>query len=111
MQERLHDLAPMAQLMATSEQMLAYRMGLSVPPSLAMTSRKRFKSGGLKPKRLAKLVLESNPDIVVLSNRWPKQARRRIERGMRTSHRRVLRSWKGRMVYIRRSSRREQDSR
>lgn len=65
--------APHARLAITSNQIFAYRLGLPVPPHLAVTSNKRRQTGGLSDEMIRHTVRTAQPDVVILTNRWGKQ--------------------------------------
>ena len=101
--EKLSRLAPEARTMTTFQQMQAYRLGLTVPPQLAVTSRKRFHSGELDAEKVAHLALQADSDIVCFDGRWPRAAASRVQRAIRSTHRRVLSSRSQGEFYVRRT--------
>lgn len=78
--------APRARRMVTSHQTYAYRLGLDIPPSQAVTSRKRFDRWGLPSNELVSVALAFDPDVVALDTRWPKSALTDIRDALRATH-------------------------
>lgn len=100
--------APGAKLAVTTNQTIAYRLGLAVPPNLAVTSSKRRNSGHLKDDEIRRTIKETQPDVLILTNRWGKAftggfLRKRIG----AEYRRVYykRSARELAVYVRRPAR------
>lgn len=77
---------PDARRMVTSRQMSAYRLGLEIPPSQAVTSRKRFARGTPSLEDLVETSIEFDPDVVALDDRWPRSVATRIRRELRDTH-------------------------
>jgi 4-amino-4-deoxy-L-arabinose transferase-like glycosyltransferase len=67
--------APNARSMVTSRQIYAFRLGLEVPPELAVTSSKRFRSGQLSAGRVSALIEKRRPDVVIIDRRWAQPIR------------------------------------
>jgi 4-amino-4-deoxy-L-arabinose transferase-like glycosyltransferase len=72
--------APNARSMVTSRQIYAFRLGLEVPPELAVTSSKRFRSGQLSANRVSALIEKRRPDVVIIDRRWAQPIRDAIAR-------------------------------
>lgn len=70
--------APHARSMVTSRQIYAFRLGLEVPPELAVTSSKRFRSGQLSAKKVSALIEKQKPDVVVIDRRWAQPIREAV---------------------------------
>jgi hypothetical protein len=77
---------PGARRMVTSSHMYAYRLGLDIPPSQAVTSRKRFQRWKLSADELVTVSLDFDPDVVALNERWPAAAVGRIRSKLAQSH-------------------------
>jgi hypothetical protein len=82
----IRDGAPQAQRMVTSHQTYAYRLGLDIPPSQSVTSRKRFGRWGLSSDELVSVALAFDPDVVALDTRWPQSALIGIRDALRKTH-------------------------
>jgi hypothetical protein len=82
MDEAIRRHAPRARTMVTSKQVRAFRLGMEVPPELAVTSSKRFRSGQLSAKKVGAIVSGRHPDIVIIDRRWPAPVRESLERAM-----------------------------
>lgn len=98
---------PHPKLMVTSRQIYAFRMGVEVPPWLAVTSSKRFKVGLLHPKEIIRIIRAGRPDIVVIDNRWTPWTGNKLQRSLRKRYRLVLEDSEHRdvRVYVRRGHR------
>jgi 4-amino-4-deoxy-L-arabinose transferase-like glycosyltransferase len=70
--------APRARLMVTSRQIYAFNLGLEVPPELAVTSSKRFRSGQLSASVVRSLIRKRRPEVVVIDDRWRKATRESV---------------------------------
>jgi hypothetical protein len=67
----------------TNEQMAAYRAGVEVPPSLAVTSNKRIWSGSLHASDVVREILEGKPEAVVfVEQHWSPTFTRQVERNL-----------------------------
>ena len=100
--QRVRQSVPDARRMVTSRQMYAYRLELDVPPSQAVTSRKRFQRWKLSSQELAATSLQFDPDVVALDDRWPASAVRKIRHALRESH--VVLHQKGREIVLARKT-------
>ena len=72
--------------MATSRQMLAFRAGLLVPPKLAVTSKKRFRSGFLDSESVLQVIEERRVAFVFESRRWPSELRKLLRKRLRRNY-------------------------
>lgn len=72
--------------MISSRQIYAFRLGLTMPPNLAVTSLKRFGTGNIDYEDILVELRHFKPDIVLLDKRWPKRLRRRLIRAMGTDY-------------------------
>jgi 4-amino-4-deoxy-L-arabinose transferase-like glycosyltransferase len=79
-----------AKLMVSSRQMYAFRAGVPVPPELAVTSSKRFKSGALSGRKIRELVVTRRPEIVVLDRLWPEAVSDTVRSALRSNYRLVF---------------------
>jgi hypothetical protein len=111
-EEAIRQHAPDARKIVTTRQIHAFRMGLEVPPWLAVTSAKRFKSGLLSVDDVIAVIREEKPDAVVLDDRWLPWDAKRIPKALRGRYRRVYADEENRdvRVYVRRAPRRSQKS-
>lgn len=96
--------APDARLMVTSRQMIAFRMGMSVPPDLAVTSSKRFEAGLLSAEQIVSAIDSLSPAAVVLDERWSEPVVDQIRQAIDGRYRVVLDDPEHRrtLVYVRR---------
>ncbi len=62
-------LAPQTRCVVTDHQMLAFRAGLAVPPSLAVTSLKRIATGRLTTREIIAVIDAERPEQIVLTGR------------------------------------------
>jgi hypothetical protein len=72
--------------MATSRQTLAYRAELLVPPELAVTSEKRFKTGFLTVEQTIQIIHARRVAFVFLDRRWPHKLRRILHRRIKSEY-------------------------
>ena len=101
--------APQARTVVTSKQIRAFRLGLVVPPELAVTSAKRYRTGQLSARSVARIVTERRPDVVILDNRWPPPVRRALLAAVADGYRLVYENRRAGdvEVYVASSSRRK----
>ena len=83
--------ATRARLVAASRPIHAFRAGRAMPPDLAVTSWKRFKSGQLTAAAVSAEMLEFQPEVVLLSHRWTGATRRLVLKNVRKTHCQVQR--------------------
>lgn len=96
--------APNARSMVTSRQIYAFRLGLEVPPELAVTSSKRFRSGQLSASKVSALIAKQKPDAVIIDRRWSASTRNAITTRISPDYELVFRAEKAfdARVYLRR---------
>jgi 4-amino-4-deoxy-L-arabinose transferase-like glycosyltransferase len=100
--------APHAKWAVTSNQTYAYRLGIPVPPNLAVTSSKRWQTGHLKNADVTDALRTYEPEVVILTNRWDKKLRRTLAKRELRSYRPVYQNRGARdlEVYVRADSKR-----
>lgn len=98
--------APQAKWAVTSNQMYAYRLGIPVPPNLAVTSSKRWTTGQLTAADLREAMRTYKPEVVILTNRWDDKVRKALVKKELRSYDRVYRDSAAREleVYVRTDS-------
>ncbi len=96
--------APNARSMVTSRPIYAFRLGLEVPPELAVTSAKRFRSGQLSATKVNELIATRKPDVVVIDQRWSARVRNAITARLAHDYELIFRAEKAfdARVYLRR---------
>ena len=77
--------------MVTSSHMLAFYSSSRVPPSLSVTSRKRFRAGMLDADRIVREIETRNIEQIVMDGRWKPPVRDKIEEAIKGTHQRVFR--------------------
>jgi hypothetical protein len=95
--------APRAKLMVTGRQIRAFRLGIPMPPELAVTSRKRFVSGQLSADRIRQIIVAQRPDVVIVDERWPSSVRNPLKRSLKDGYRLVYEERRGHdaAIYVR----------
>jgi len=90
--------------MVTSRQIVAFRTKSFIPPSLAVTSRKRFWSDLLTAKDIIREIEKNDVEQIVLNKRWKKPVRQKIKKAIRGKYKKVHRNKRNREleVFIRR---------
>jgi len=83
--------APSTRTMITSRPMYAFRVGLSTPPDLAVTSYKRFVTRLLTAQSILRDVAVYAPEQVLLSSRWSGGIRNQLRDALRRDYHRVYR--------------------
>ncbi|HET9955658.1 MAG TPA: hypothetical protein VFQ61_14185, partial [Polyangiaceae bacterium] len=68
--------------MVSSRQIYAFYLGVPVPPTLSVTSAKRFRSGHLDASILNAEIRRHRARVVVMSQRWPKPVRDSVRRSL-----------------------------
>jgi hypothetical protein len=98
--------APNARSIVTSRQIYAFRLGLVVPPELAVTSSKRFRSGQLSARKVSALIEERRPDVVIIDRRWAQPIREAIAGRLSRDYELIFQAEKAfdARVYLRRES-------
>lgn len=80
-----------AKLVVASRPLFAFRAGIPVPPELAVTSWKRFRSGQLNQKQVIREIQKSSPEVLLLSTRWPATVRAAVRKELSKTHKRTAR--------------------
>lgn len=91
--ELFAELAPYrgkTKFMLTSRQMYAFRMGMEVPPNLAVTSVKRFRTGLLNSNTIVESLEKYQPGLVILTTRWSKPVRTKVKRALDDKYVRIF---------------------
>lgn len=78
-----------AEWVASSRGMHAFRSGRSVPPDLGVTSWKRFRQKLLSSERVVEQLATYEPEVVLISSRWPSSVRAAVRKHLRKTHCRV----------------------
>lgn len=87
--EKLRPYAKEGDFWLASRPMFAFHFGHPVPPNLAVTSWKRFRTGLLSAKTIRDDVRRFRPAVIVLSNRWPSSVRRRVRDEIKKTYRKA----------------------
>lgn len=78
--------AERARLVAASRPIHAFRAGRAMPPDLAVTSWKRFRSGQLSAAAVSAEVIEFAPEVLLMSHRWPGSTRKLVLKSVKKTH-------------------------
>ncbi|HSC87982.1 MAG TPA: hypothetical protein VLC09_11950, partial [Polyangiaceae bacterium] len=81
-----------ARRVAASRPIFAFRAGKPVPAALAVTSWKRFRSDQLSSKQVARELRKYEPEVVLLTSRWPHAVRAAARRELERRHRKAYHS-------------------
>lgn len=75
---------PEGAVIVSVRQIYAYRLGLEVPPSLAVTSNKRFRAKLLTAEEFLREIVRTSPAAVVLNDDLPRGIREFVEPRMKS---------------------------
>ena len=79
-----------------SNQLIPFRLGVPTPPSLSVTSDKRFRAEQLSPKQVARIVGNYAPEFVVLTDEWSSAQRKAVRKRLLADYERIHNSRNGR---------------
>lgn len=78
--------------MITSRQIYAFRFDLDIPPDLAVTSEKRFKTKNIDTGDILRRFRSFKPDVVLIDYHWPDSTREALVAAMEADYQRVFKA-------------------